>query len=473
MKPFLIPLLILLFSLFSFLVSAQKLTVTDVPIISRVEPGETARFALVVRNVGDVGDVFKIRGDPEKASPFSPFYAYVSATPNQFRLDPGGTTTLDVEVHTSERAPVEESFLARLLIESVSVVDFVLPATVETYVLDETRTLDVFFKDVDALIPGMEHTFTVVAKNRKQESLRGVEVHLVSNIPGVKSHVIRNFRPEEEQSILFSYFIPQTTQPGTHNVEAQAYLKNTLRGGTSLPFLVKEKAYVGVASENTSSFFVRRIVLEKENLGNAPAQQRITHRLGFFKSVFTSAAPTPTSLEGGTWTWAFTLQPGESFSVVLVTNYTPVLYGLLVVLVAFFGFVWHLRRSVTLRKRLFVVPTPEPGVSQIKVLLILRNGKRAPLTQVRVMDILPQGLDPHPHFVTMKPGVVQQGMHGQRFVWDIEALQPKEERVFTYVLRARLYDVPAGVLPAATMHYLHNGSAKRVKSDRPPLHHHL
>lgn len=473
MKPSLIPVIILLFSLSSFLASAQQLAVTDVPILSRVEPGETARFALVVRNVGDVGDVFKIRGDPQKASPFSPFYTYVSATPNQFRLDPGKTVTLDVEVHTSERAPVEESFLASLVIESVSVVDFVLPVTVETYVLDRAHIFDVFFKDVDALVPGTEHTFTVVVKNRKQESLRGVEVHLVSQIPGVKSHVIRNFRPEEEQIVSFSYFIPQTAQPGTHDVEAQTYLKNVLRGGTLLPFVVKEKAYIGVASENTSSFFVRRIVLEKENLGNAPAQQRITHRLGLLQSVFTSATPQPTSLEGGTWIWTFMLQPGESFSVVLVTNYVPVLYGLLVILFVFFGFVWHLRHSVTLRKRLFVIPTPEAGVYQIKVLLILRNGKRTHLTQVRVLDILPHGMDTHPHFVTMKPGVVQQGMHGQRFVWDLETLQPREERVFTYVLRVRLYDAPSGILPAATMHYLYKGNTKRVKSDRLSLHHYL
>ena len=83
------------------------------------------------------------------------------------------------------------------------------------------------------------------------------------------------------------------------------------------------------------------------------------------------------------------------------------------------------------------------------------------------MDILPNVLHPTYGFTTLKPTTIQQGTYGQRFVWDLEKLQPKEERVFSYTVRVRLYDVGGNaMLPAAALHYSDRGNVQHIKSDR-------
>ena len=121
---------------------------------------------------------------------------------------------------------------------------------------------------------------------------------------------------------------------------------------------------------------------------------------------------------------------------------------------------------------MFKIKRTTEGLSELKILIHLRNGKATTLENVRILDVLPNSLEPTNEFGTLHPSKVQQGTRGRRLIWEIGTLAPHEERIISYKVKSKVRLIGETNLPPSMIQYMNNkGKIVSERSATMALHH--
>ena len=196
------------------------------------------------------------------------------------------------------------------------------------------------------------------------------------------------------------------------------------------------------------------------NTGNDQKSQ--TYRLAkpFFTSWFMSTDPEARVLrdnEGKWFAWDITLPVGGSYSVSITTNWTPLLVVVILIILCYIGY-YVFRSPVVVRKNAVVVGTKE-GLTDIKILVEIRNRSGNVLKNVRLIDKIPhivQLVEEH-GMGTLRPAkVIRSDKTGTLLSWNIHELDKFEERVVSYRIRSKLSIVGRLHLPVSVVKFERN-----------------
>mgnify|MGYP001587683400 CR=1 FL=1 len=443
----------------------STITLQVIPVAPEVEIGGTATFKLAITNMGPERDVFKISGDPSDISPFSPAVQYIQFEPNQIKLDPDQMKEVDVKVKILENAEPDDEHRVDVTVSSLSHTENEKSTSLKVFVLSNKDVVQMSANAPSEVTPGENYELSVLFKNRLNSFLEGYEISVYSDLPGISKSFFANFSAKEEREEYFSFPISLNAAPGDYALNVKAYSGSDLKGSYSWAFKVNEKSSIGEQKAEKGGFLKSTTTITKRNDGNVKSTQSITIESSFLKNIFTSTKPDAKTRHGDL-TWEFSLAPGEEYTVTVERNYRPIFYGFVIIVLAVILIYFHIERSVVIKKRIFMIRSNIQGLSEMKILLIVRNGRMKQLQGVKVMDVLPNIIQPTHEFGTLKPDSVQQGAKGKRFVWEIGNLEPGEERVLTYKVKAKLHLDGGALLPPAMMQYEKDGSFMTVVSKR-------
>jgi hypothetical protein len=115
--------------------------------------------------------------------------------------------------------------------------------------------------------------------------------------------------------------------------------------------------------------------------------------------------------------------------------------------------IYYMKRVVSIKKAVFKMRDEKGAVAEIKVLLHVSNKTSKPITEIKVVDILPNMLILSHEFGTLKPNKFQKGEKSSRLIWDIDELEPGEERVISYRAKPGLHVIGSLTLPASLLRY--------------------
>ena len=224
-----------------------------------------------------------------------------------------------------------------------------------------------------------------------------------------------------------------------------------------------EKEGLSVKTD-TTGLIVRITKTEKKNEGNVPVSAKIEMRKDIVSRLFTSLSSEPSSsVRHGffvNYVWDKNANPGETFSVSMITNYTlPFIFVILVVVVAFLAKVYS-QTNLVLTKRVNFVKT-KGGEFALKVRLHVKARKH--VDKVQLIDRLP-GMTKLYEEYGIKPDRIEEST--RRLFWNIDRMSAGEERVFSYVIYSKLNVIGRFELPAATGIYEFNGKTFEVWSNR-------
>lgn len=217
-------------------------------------------------------------------------------------------------------------------------------------------------------------------------------------------------------------------------------------------------------SETSEGFVIRQKTVEKTNAGNVVVADSITIQKDIISRLFTSASPAPAEVKRSglslSYIWNEQLQPGESWSVTVTTNYTlPLLILLLVIVISFLVHIYT-STAVVVRKQVSYVKT-KGGQFALKVRLVVRAKHH--VDSVQVIDRLPGMAKLYEQF-GLRPDRLESAT--RRIFWDVGALQAGEERVFSYIMYSDIKPMGRFELPAATTVFEHKGKTHEVMSNR-------
>jgi hypothetical protein len=150
--------------------------------------------------------------------------------------------------------------------------------------------------------------------------------------------------------------------------------------------------------------------------------------------------------------WNVRLGKDGTMTINATTNYRPIVIMALAAIAALILY-FLFRSPVVVRKSVANIGMSEGGISEAKVVVRVKNRSPAQITNIEVMDTLPNiaHVEKELAIGSMQPhAVLKHPKRGIMLKWTIDTLEAGDERVLSYRMKSRLSILGEFNLPAAT-----------------------
>ncbi|MBT3866097.1 hypothetical protein HOF78_03275 [Candidatus Woesearchaeota archaeon] len=451
-KTIIITTLILL--IFTSMVHAENEIISELTDVSKdVEAGGAAEYLLNITNHRDSRDVYRITYNELDLYPFSEFARNLVFEPSQLKLDVGESGVMKILLKTVDTSPQDKGYELPLTVSSLTNPEIAEEFILKTYIVSPEDVILIFPEIPDEMVPGEEYKIKIRFKNRGNIELDNYEILITSDLPQFQKNFITNFEPKEEIIETLTLKAGENLKPGDYVVNVKVYdSRSKTKGSYSSAFTITKNENIEELKDKEGRFLKKTYTVTRNNKGNVKTDMEIIANVNFFSRIFSKADPEPI-VRKGDYVWQFTLEPGDEFVAEYTTNYRPIFYGLVLIALATLGMMYMLDKSVIIRKRMYKIRRTPEGLSELKILIHLKNGNSKPIKNVTILDVLPNTMAATEEFGTLKPSRVQQGTRGRRFIWEIGELAPQEERILSYKITSKVKLIGETRLPPAVVQF--------------------
>jgi len=321
---------------------------------------------------------------------------------------------------------------------------------------------------IEVLTPGEAVNVKINLENKNTLKIDNLSLVISSELDAFNKVVDLQLDPLEKKTVELNFEIPSNQQPKEYKILFDLlYGKETLASKIKL-VEVSESTPAFAREESVEKGFLKTVkTITFTNHGNV----RNTQTIEIPAKAFTSTIPKASivSKDGKKFfVWEIELVPGESSSVLLITNYRIIFYLVVLALVGLFIYM-KFRQVATVRKTVSdVVVSEGGGIAKAKVLIDVTNKSRKELRNVDILDILPNIAKVGKEFPegTLKPSkILAHKEKGTILNWKIDVLAPNEERLLSYEIESKLPVVGSLRLPKARVKFEVDGKEKKIYSN--------
>ena len=191
----------------------------------------------------------------------------------------------------------------------------------------------------------------------------------------------------------------------------------------------------------------------------------------FFKALFTSTSPRAKSIaENGKryFIWNISLENANSLKITVTENLLPLVI-IIILIVALVVLYYIFRSPLTIRKEAQSIKKRDGGISELKIVLHLRNRGSNPLKDIDITERVPHlvHVEKEVSIGALHPEkILRHEMRGTIIKWKINSLNPNEERVLAYKIGARLPILGSLTLSAAGAKFEYDNKVLVAASNR-------
>ena len=276
------------------------------------------------------------------------------------------------------------------------------------------------------------------------------------------------------RSVEFNFNVDDLAVPRVVNIEVELEYLNKSIVGTPKSFPVQVISYSQVLRDvsDEKNFFKTTKSVFLKNQGNVDNQDTLKVQTNLFKRLFTKAEPEPNVVNENKKTflvWDVELQPGSTAQITIQVNYRPILYGLVIVTLVIVLY-YLLRSPVVVKKTTASINMYEGGISEMKVLMHIRNRTPYTFNTFSVSEHLPKiaSYMKSESLGSIQPSkVLKHENKGTLLKWNFEAIEPFEERIIIYKTKLNLTVLGRFTLPATVVKFKDdNGGSYTVHSNK-------
>ena len=294
-------------------------------------------------------------------------------------------------------------------------------------------------------------------ENRNPLNLSDLRIRLESDIPEFRRETVVDLAPLGQKTVELSL------TPNPHQQPKEYILFIVLeRGGQTIKvverkveILPQELAFE-VEIQPGKAFLQTIYTVKVHNDGNILNEQKVRMPVSFWEVLFSSARNEQVEVEDGQRyiVWQALLAPDGQASFAFLVNYRLLLYAGIIVLGFILFYLWA-RSPLEITKKAVVVHQEGGAISELKVMLELRNASQRPFKHVTIIDYMPgiAQVEGTVDIGTLKPLEVKHTPQGTKVVWSLNELEPLEHRLVTYKVRAKFNIVGTFNLPRAVVEY--------------------
>ena len=441
---------------------ANSIDIFKVEENNKAIPGSIANFRISITNRQSSVDTFRVIPDEFAAFPFSDSIEYINVNPSVITLNPGEEKEVDVNVKILAEAIPNKNYRTHIVVNSKTNPTIKKQQDLIVNVIYPKEIVKITSDIGDRVLPGEDFKFSLFLSNSVNKVIKDAEVFITSELFEEKFNLPLYYGADIRKELAFA--LDPGTEPGMYTLDVKVYANRELQGSYLKEFVIIKNPDIQEKIERSSDVFVNKIKVVKTNVGNLVAQDSYSFYVGGLATYFTTYNVPPSEINKNEVIWNFEVMPGQSYEIVITTDYRGLWLAILVLIVVIALIVYILGRKVTIKKTTYKVRENKDGISELKILLHVKNKDRA-LKNIMVMDYLPTLIHPTGEFGTLKPKI-QKGKSGMRFVWHLDVLEAGEERVFSYNVRSKLNIVGNVMLPSAVVSYGKKGRKFIIKSKK-------
>ncbi len=223
---------------------------------------------------------------------------------------------------------------------------------------------------------------------------------------------------------------------------------------------------LGIDTERTDKgILLKTLTIKKQNNGNLKSEATLEITKDIFSAMFTTFSLPPLSkdFQGLNIQYSFQkeLSPGQNLEVTAKTNYWISLLIFLLILIAVSLYKKYKTESVVISKRATSVKT-KGGEFALKI--TIRVKAREFVEHLSVIDKIPRMVKIYERFGSITPDKVDH--QNRRIEWNIESLNPNEERIFSYIIYSKFGVLGKFELPRTKVTYEHQEKIKESLSEK-------
>ncbi len=453
---------IFLFAVFMLSVSissAAEYVVTINPEYQSIKMNEIAEYELTIRNNMHTTENFEI---------YSPDVMWdVTTRPTSDRIltieqSTTKTTTLHLKplyvnpglygVSLNVRVSGEDMLIKNYLMVGVTDINpppgEYLPAIRSGIVMD------------DVIDPRENITISLELENQNRRNIESMDIRLRSNL--INSDYKTSLGPLEKKKIKITTSVDPLTRPQDDVLRVLMFTtaaeKTYQYEAEPFEFAIMHYGELVEEVSETKEFLKTIKTITLTNAGNGDIDDMYKIQKGFTQRLFTSSEPDSERIkENGTvyMGWPIRLGPNEKAAITVVVSYR-VPFVILSAIIAAIVLYFLLRSPIIIHKSATVLATKEGGISELKVLILLKNRTGRPVKNVTIIDKVPHIADVMREFEmgTLHPSkVLKHEKKGTLIKWEIKEFDRFEERVLAYRIKSRLSVLGEFKLPVVVVRY--------------------
>ncbi|MBN1645754.1 hypothetical protein JW868_01810 [Candidatus Woesearchaeota archaeon] len=324
-----------------------------------------------------------------------------------------------------------------------------------TYVPSVALTVDID----KALDPRETASVFIRIRNRNALDIPTLDVKVESSLPQISKEYTTSLDPLEEKSNEFLFELDPMQPPGDHNLNVKLYYLDKKISESTLNFKIGEYNKFEVEEVVDKGFFKKTRAVTVTNVGNA--EKTYVHKLAYnwFQRIFTSENPKAELMEDNgksVLVWTLSLGANATASVSATTNYIPLVTAIIIILLIILGYFIFRSPIVAFKDAIIYDVGGKEDTSELKVRLFIKNRTRSPLHNVKVIDKVPSiaEIKEDKTVGSLSPSkVIRSAKKGTLVKWNLEMIEPWEERIITYTIRSKLQIVGGVTLPPVKVRF--------------------
>lgn len=305
--------------------------------------------------------------------------------------------------------------------------------------------------------PRQENTLNIYVSNSFPRDIKNLKVNVKSQIFNVEKYI--DLGPLDNANLKFKVSIDPYTKPVSDVMKVTFSINNKTISDAHQSYHIIGYSELKKTNETiVKKFLSREIKFTYFNDGNIKNSQSVYYPENKFKRMFTKSLPPyylVSKRDGEFLAWDLVLEPQGKQEIVIIQNYKAPFIILLAIL--FFILLYYLFRSqIVIEKSIKLLEIKDGAVSELKVLIHIKNRSNSKLTSIKIGDRVPGLVTVEKEFDvgTIQPTkIVKDGKGSTILRWEIGELDPYEERIITYKVKARLKVVGDFVLPSALVKF--------------------
>lgn len=309
------------------------------------------------------------------------------------------------------------------------------------------------------LEPRDDLSVSVFLKNNNLRDIQALDITVRSDL--FEQTFTTPLAPLSSVRKALVFDIDDYTPPGTHDLAVILTMPDT---GKTLAEEHFTFAVEGYADDRTGrvvtekGLFTSTEVISVLNDGNRRKALDVSYEVSSFEDVFLKAEPKGTVSEVGgerQLVWEFTLDAQEEAQIVITRNYWPLVIVILALVLATILY-FVLRSPLVAIKEGQVTSSEQEGAQELKIRLFVKNRSRKEVSAIKIIDRVPHIAEfiTHAHLGTLQPSkVTRSEKRGTIIRWEIESLEPFEERIISYKIRCKLKVIGQMSLPPAKVRF--------------------
>ncbi|MEM4336514.1 MAG: hypothetical protein QXG86_00725 [Candidatus Woesearchaeota archaeon] len=315
----------------------------------------------------------------------------------------------------------------------------ILSADIRQDLIKGPADIDISLLMPEVLNPTKPNSIKIFLKNKNLLNISNITIKLESRL--FEKYTTIGLLPEEEKAVEFSVEVEKGTAPQSDTATLTVYYSNQ-----TLKTIRKEYSVGAVGSFKTEksvneSFLKKITTITYTNEGNSEATERALIETKLFERIFTSTTPKTQVIKIDNipyYTKNITLKPGEKTQIIVSTNYTPLIYIFVLLVILVFLYLTF-RVPIIVVKEAKDIIVEEGGIKEVSVNIKIKNRSKKTVHNVKVTDRIPSiTIAELRKSDALRPDKTYHYAEGIVLQYNLNKMEPGEIRFITYHLKTKL-----------------------------------